>query len=419
LQHLVTGLVMQPLVIDNFLIFMKIFDNSRFYFGAIILTVLIFSQIGCKVKSGKNLQKEIDSISIAHVPDHRIGICNVIADTSDVRRIVLSGETTDPIFKVDLFNTLDKDGIKFIDSIIVLPDTISNEYFTGLVTLSVINLRKEPDHASELVSQARLGTPVSILKSSGSWVLIQTPDKYIAWAEAFSVQPMKSSEMRAWRKYERVIYLENTGWIYSSPDETGVTGDIVAGSILQKDGESGKYAKVILPDGRKGYVYSRSIMDLKTWESGSLGDPESICKRASSMLGIPYLWGGTSAKGADCSGFVQTVFFINGIILQRDASLQALHGEPVDLSGNFRNLLPGDLLFFGPTRNGKQRVTHVAIYKGDMDYINSSGMVQINSLDSTQSDFNGARFKLLLMARRISGVKNDFGIVSVKDHPWY
>ncbi len=104
-------------------------------------------------------------------------------------------------------------------------------------------------------------------------------------------------------------------------------------------------------------------------------------------MGIPYLWGGSSPKGADCSGFVQSVFFRNGLILQRDASLQALHGLNVDISDGYDRLKKGDLLFFGSLVNNLPHVTHVAIYLGNKEYINSSGRVMINSLDSTRCEF--------------------------------
>jgi hypothetical protein len=230
---------------------------------------------------------------------------------------------------------------------------------------------------------------------------------------------MTTAEIKAWNRSERVIYLENTGWIFASRGNEGVISDVVAGSILQNAGESGGFVKVVLPDGRTGYLPSGCVKDFTGWKYAQSVNTDDICIRAASMLGIPYLWGGTSTKGADCSGYVQTVYFLNGYILQRDASLQALHGESIDLSDNFKNLLPGDLLFFGPMRNGKPRVTHVGIYKGSMEYIHSSGMVNINSLDSSKANFSGPRLKLLLMAKRIVGASTGEGIVAVKDHPLY
>src|SRR5664280_3620976 len=99
---------------------------------------------------------------------------------------------------------------------------------------------------------------------------------------------------------------------------------------------------------------------------------DSICSVAKTFLGLPYLWGGSSAKAVDCSGFVQSVYFMNGLILQRDESLQALHGSIVDISNGYSRLEKGNLLFFGSKVNGKQRVTHVAIYLGCLLYTSPS-----------------------------------------------
>jgi cell wall-associated NlpC family hydrolase len=99
--------------------------------------------------------------------------------------------------------------------------------------------------------------------------------------------------------------------------------------------------------------------------------------------------------------------------------LQAIHGINIDLSGDFSMLKTGDLLFFGSKKNGAAHVTHVAIYTGNKEYINSSGRVIVNSLDSTQINFNRYKFKSLLSARRIVSVMGDPGIVPVNIHPWY
>jgi AmmeMemoRadiSam system protein B len=290
----------------------------------------------------------------------------------------------------------------------------------GIATLSTINLRKEPHHSSELVSQVILGTPVKILKSEDSWLHIKTPDNYTGWIEEASVKSVNKVEMAAWKKAAKVIYLENTGWLYNSASEkSGVIGDVVGGSIMEKVGESGGYVNVMLPDGRKGFVDKRKIMDFNEWKRDISPAAENICAMAISYLGLPYLWGGTSTKGVDCSGLVQSVFFRNGLILRRDASLQAAHGMPVDISDGFSRLQRGDLLFFGSKNNGAPHVTHAALYLGDNQYINSSTRVQINSLDSTKANYNSHRMNSLLLAKRILGVNNDPGIEPVNKHKWY
>jgi gamma-D-glutamyl-L-lysine dipeptidyl-peptidase len=388
--------------------------------GFCFITVVLFILSGCKNPVEKKLQAEIDMIAAHRVPDHRVGICNIKLRTGDKGVKILSGETTDQNAKNEIIKTLDSRGIVLIDSIILLPDTIKNPRYFGLVTLSVINLRKHPDHASEMVSQAKLGTPVIVLKRNNSWILIQTPDNYISWTEESSVTLLSRMEISRWQKARRVIYLENIGWLYENPtDKSDVVGDLVGGSILEKAGEMKDYVSIIMPDGRKGFIEKSKVMDFNDWKSRASCTEENICKVARTFLGLPYLWGGSSAKGVDCSGFVQSVYYMNGIILERDASLQALHGTAVDITNGFSLLKKGDLLFFGSRNNGTPHVTHVAIYIGNKEYINSSGRVIINSFDSTRTNFVSYRLSSILSARRIIGVENDRGIIPVSKHKWY
>jgi hypothetical protein len=397
---------------------MNYLKYNKFLLFFLFLPGILFFMTGCHSPLNNYKQAEIDSISAKWVPDIREGICNISATRGKDGSVILHGETNIPQTKQEIIALFNKPGIFLIDSVLLLPDTVKNDKFMGLVSLSVINMRKQPAHSSELVSQAILGTPVLILKNENSWLLIQTPDKYIAWTEKSSVNPMNSAEMHIWKHSERLIFLQNSGWVYSSPDESGVVGDVVAGSILEKVGKSQGFSKVIFPDGREGYVKNELVMDFDTWKTLVRCTGESVCRIAQTFLGIPYLWGGTSSKGADCSGFVHSVYFMNGMILSRDASLQARHGIDVDISSGFGQLKKGDLLFFGSNENLRSRVTHVAIFIGDNEYINSSGRVMINSLDSTRNNFSN-RKNSLLSVKRIVGIENDKGIVTVLKHEWY
>jgi len=398
---------------------MKKSDLRWFFYGCTYLAGLLLILNSCQ-NSVTQAQPEIDKIAAKWVPDSRVGICSVVIKTGQKGAAIVSGETTIAAAKDEIVKALNNRYKNLIDSIIILPDTIKNRNFMGVATLSVINLRKEPDHSSELVSQALLGTPVLILKKAGSWLMIQTPDNYLSWTEASSIKMMTRTEFEKWRNAPRVIYLDNTGWLHDTTSlNSGVVGDLAGGCVMEKTGELDGFVSVILSDRRRGYIEQQKVMDFKSWKESAQCTEESICNTSLTFMGIPYLWGGTSVKGADCSGFVQSVFFRNGLILQRDASLQALHGLDVDISDGYNRLKKGDLLFFGSREDSTPHVTHVAIYLGNKEYINSSGRVMINSLDSTRADFVSYRLSSLLSAKRIIGVQNDPGIVPVVKHPWY
>ena len=355
----------------------------------------------------------IRKITSALIRDPRLDIGSITLKREKAG-YVLRGETTVPGARDKVSKALDSLGISLRDSVMILPDTTRNKRYYGLATLSVINMRKEPDHASELVSQAVMGTPLIILKNSDGWLLIRTPDRYLGWAEEASVERLTKQELNKWRNSDRVIYNGSSGWLFCTASDTCVMSDIVAGSILRKEGEEKGFLKLSLPDGRVGYSKPNSFMDFNSFKSLT-PNRSTIIRTALSLNGIPYLWGGTSSKGVDCSGLTKTVFFLNGLILQRDASQQALYGDQVDISKDFSGLQPCDLLFF--SYNGRT-ITHVALYKGDTEYIQASGRVVINSLDSTRTNYSSYRWNTLVKAMRIIGSK-DSHLIRIKDHPLY
>ena len=106
-----------------------------------------------------------------------------------------------------------------------------------------------------------------------------------------------------------------------------------------------------------------------------------------------------------------------GMILARDASQQVNYADSVSIADNYSHLQKGDLLFFG--FKDPLRITHVAMYIGDTEYIQAAGRVKINSLDSTRENFSDFRIPMFLSARRYVGQESQKGILFVKDHPWY
>ena len=161
---------------------------------------------------------------------------------------------------------------------------------------------------------------------------------------------------------------------------------------MVKTGE-GEYLPAELPSGKRGYIRCADIEFLGK-QSGSIR--ERVVSRAKKFIGIPYVWGGTSSKGFDCSGLVKRVFAMEGIAIPRDSDLQAGVGELIP-PDNLSEAKRGDLLFFGEGGT----VSHVAIYLGGYEFIHAYGEVKINSLSSDSTIYDERLAGTLLFARRI------------------
>ena len=355
----------------------------------------------------------IKDVKQQYAPDTRVAVWSVTADKQSGNSVVLRGKTDNPDAKDALLRGLKAVNIAYKDSITLLPDATVEKPW-ALVTISVACLRGEPRSGAELVSQAIMGTPVKVLECDGGMSRVQTPDGYIAYVTDSSLQFLSADGFAAWKKARRVVVTANLSMAYEKPEENidAAVSDLLLGNILEYKGETAGFVQVSLPDGRTGYVKKTDVKEFSEWAKQNFDMP-TIERSARRMMGTPYLWGGMSAKMADCSGFVRTAYFSNGIILQRDASQQALTGKKIDPKKWRTEAEPGDLIFIG-TKSGK--VTHVAMYIGNGKYIHSSGRVKINSMDKSASDFLDYNFLSMSRIKREVGTK---GIVAVRNHEWY
>ena len=384
----------------------------------LILALLLFCSLPSArtYAAGGDVPPEVvsltDSLKQKYAPDGRVALFKTDY-TFDGKRVMLRGETTSPSAKAELVAALSKAGYEVMDCLKVLPDEAALEGKTyGIINLSVASLRVQPDYSSEMMTQALLGMPVRVLERDG-WYRIQTPDDYIAWTHRVSVLPVTREEMTAWNRAEKVVVTSHYAFVYSQPDRRSQTvSDIVAGNRLKLEGTKGGFYRVSYPDGRQGYVEKSAALPEKEWRKSLKQDAASIIRTAHTLMGVPYLWAGTSSKGVDCSGFVRTVLFMHDIIIPRDASQQAY----------FSNLQPGDLVFFGrkATAERKERVVHVGIYIGDRRFIHSQGDVRISSFDPQDERFDEYNLgRLLFAARVLPSINKEKGLNTTDENPYY
>lgn len=235
-----------------------------------------------------------------------------------------------------------------------------NDKFYGRCFLSMIPCRKEGNDRSEMLTQLLFGEEFEVLHQERNWSLIRTVyDDYECWIDS--------------KQMERIEGLNN-------PDTFSV-------DVLKWSNEMSIWmpAGAVDPDGR----------NLEA-------SPNSIVVNAMKFIGTPYLWGGRTAMGIDCSGFTQIIFKIHGLKIKRDAYQQILEGAEVDFLENAQN---GDLAFFD---NQEGKVTHVGIVfieNAQTKIIHASGHVRVDKLDHQgifNSDFNKYTHNLKAIRRYVN-----------------
>jgi gamma-D-glutamyl-L-lysine dipeptidyl-peptidase len=382
-------------------------------FVSCIIFLLLFL-IGCNNSDKINLF--INDIGNSYVLDRREGVF-FISYTNSVEGVVLQGETDNPDAHKALLNKLTTNGYSVVDQIILLPNTPKP---WGIVSLSVANLRNKPSHTAELSTQALMGTPVKILKEKGDWVLIQTPDRYLSWCEKNALKIKNQEEFKNWQRSNRILITSHLDHVIDTISGK-VVSDVVAGCILEHIGSTANEAIVRLPDSRSGKIKLGNFINFNTWCDTDSVFADNLVETAELLIGLPYLWGGTSVKAADCSGFVKQVYFMNGLILSRDASQQVLYGKEVPIKKDFDHLRSGDLLFFGNSSPNTypENITHVGMYIGDSEFIHASGRVKTNSFDSSKANYSTYYIDQLQAIRRLEGADYGKGIIKVRDHQWY
>lgn len=331
-----------------------------------------------------------------------------------------------------------------IAAAIVAVSAFAQEKRWAVVNLSTVYMRAQPDYESALETQELMGTVVEIVGEKGYWREIVSPQPYKAWVTEKGLIEMSEAQLEEYKAAPKVMFAGLYGHVYTGPSLNSATVcDLVGGDLLRlytgsgdgtegrtarKAAKKGNWTKVQLPSGKTGWVQSENIVKHAGFRSIAKGEGNSdsitrqetgqIIAEALKLEGVPYLWGGMSAKGVDCSGLVRISHLMNGILLPRNASQQIHCGDRVQMTidkgfwndrsdeSAFRtemlartaDLKRGDLVFFGTPameEGQKDRVTHVGIYLGNGKIIHSSHLVRINSLIPGEPDYYENAHRLL------------------------
>lgn len=228
----------------------------------------------------------------------------------------------------------------------------------GICNLALIPLRAEPSDRSEQVSQILFGEAFEILEWRERWVRVITDyDQYEGWIGRLQFSMLGHIAYKSLKQVPPHMTYRAVTQAWKKPDNTVLYLPVASSLVFLK--------------GTTCHINNEKFEII-----GEIGETEPLDITAKSFLNTPYLWGGRTHYGIDCSGFTQAVFKLQGIHLRRDASMQAEQGETVDFLAEARL---GDLAFFD---NEEGRITHVGILFGNGYIIHASGKVKIDPIDT-------------------------------------
>jgi len=382
----------------------------------IFLTLLISCSNNATLLA--ELQNVSETIKAQYAPDKRVALFDINFEHAG-NAIIASGITDSKEAHQKLVAHLNSLEITFTNNIRVLPDTVVGNKMFAIAKNSVINIRSAPKHSAELGTQGLLGMSLKILDKEGDFYRIQTPDSYISWVDKGGIHKMDKSEFDTWNASKKVIFTKNFGYVYATKSSNStIISDITLGGLSKYVSEDGRFYEVKYPDNRTGFIKKSEGFVYEDWLEQLQPSQENIETIAKKMDGFPYLWGGTSSKGIDCSGFTKMVYLMNGFVIPRDASQQVNAGETVDTDLTFENLEKGDLLFFGTkaTETKKQRVVHVGIWLGNnkMEFMHASGNVHMSSMDKSKSNYDEFNKNRYLGSKRYLNIE-DKNIINLKE----
>lgn len=228
------------------------------------------------------------------------------------------------------------------------------------VATNLTSLHREPSWQAEMMSQLLNGIVVEQLMANGDWVYVRLTDGYLGW----TYRPYLSDQPPAPPSH---LICRPVSLLYERPDtKTALAGRAVAGTAVPVLEQKEDWARVALVGGREGWLPLADLHPLAELPQTAEAQRAQMIACAKQFIGVPYLWGGGTSFGIDCSGYVQLLHQLAGVTIPRDADMQYAAGRPVEPP-----FLPGDLFFFS-SEGGHRNISHVGISLGGWQMIHSS-----------------------------------------------
>jgi len=260
-----------------------------------------------------------------------------------------------------------------------------------VTTTNLLDLRIRPAHDAERASQLFFGEPVQVLSRRREFVRVRQVDGYWGWADHRFLANIGRGEFTDWTTQVNAVISSGRASVYA--DKNGRPAPpyfLLYGTQVRAVRVRDGFSALLLPGGAKVYVRSAHLRSINKISAKKLtGD--RLLTEAKKFLGVPYLWGGVSPLGFDCSGLVRTLFGAFGHRLPRDTSRQIKVGRKVDRN----SIRTGDLLFFK---------RHVGLAIGRTRLLHASrggGGVRINSLNPGEPDYRKDLDRDFNQARRL------------------
>lgn len=325
--------------------------------------------------------------------DTRINYCKLEAAALDGTRCILAGTVLDVATLAEVIAALkprfpDLSFDMTLVQILRRPDAVEHVVATNLT-----GLYAGSSFLSEQLSQVLNGARLEVLREEGRWRFVRQPDGYLGWVYGPYLAPAAGPEPTH-------LVCEPVSLLRAAPTpDAALVNRILAGTAVAVTAEAGGWVRLELAGdpaaplrpGLTGWAPKSDVRGLAALPADAAARRRQIVADAARFVGVPYLWGGGSALGIDCSGFAQLLHRLAGITLPRDADMQFDAGRPVEPP-----FQPGDLLFFGEVGE-RRKITHVGVSLGGWRIIHSSrsrnGVQEddVRAVEHLRESFIGAR----------------------------